>query len=51
VKRIDEADRLSRENSLPFLTQRRARSSSGVALIGKGQVAEGIALLERGLAV
>jgi class 3 adenylate cyclase/tetratricopeptide (TPR) repeat protein len=51
LKRIDEADRLGRENSLPFLTQDRAPSSTGLALIRKGQVAEGIALLEKGLAV
>jgi hypothetical protein len=51
LKRIDEADRLGHENSLPFLTQRRAPSSAGVALIRKGQVAEGMALLERGIAV
>ena len=51
LKRIDEADRLGRENSLPFLTQRHAPSSTGLVLIRKGQVAEGIALLDRGLAV
>jgi tetratricopeptide (TPR) repeat protein len=50
LKRIDEGDRVGRENSLPFVTGYVAPMSSGVALIRKGDVAEGIALLKRGLA-
>jgi class 3 adenylate cyclase/predicted ATPase len=50
LKRIEEGDRVARENSLPFLTESAVRWSSGSALIRKGQVAEGMALAERGLA-
>jgi predicted ATPase len=42
---------VSRENSLPFVTECLVPSLSGVALIRKGQVAEGIGLLEKGIAV
>ena len=51
LKRIEEADRVGRENSLPFLTECAVPSCSGRALIRKGQTAEGMASLERGLAV
>jgi predicted ATPase len=51
LKRIEEGDRVARENSLPFLTECVVPCCSGSALIRKGQVAEGMALLERGLAV
>jgi predicted ATPase len=51
LKRIKEGDRVARENSLPPLTECLVPNQSGVALIRKGQFAEGIALLERGLAV
>jgi hypothetical protein len=50
LKRIEEGDRVGRENSLPFLTECLVPGCSGRALIGRGQVAEGMALLGRGLA-
>jgi hypothetical protein len=51
LKRIEEADRVGRANSLPFVTECRVPISSGIALIRKGQVADGMASLERGIAV
>ena len=45
-----EAERLGREHSLPLLTECAVPIWSGTALIHKGQAAEGIALLEKGLA-
>jgi class 3 adenylate cyclase/predicted ATPase len=51
LKRIEEADRVCRENSLPFVTQSMVPMHSGIALTRKGKVAEGMALLERGLAI
>ena len=51
LKRLDECERIARENSLPFLTQTIVWNFSGLALIRKGRLAEGIASLERGLAV
>jgi predicted ATPase len=51
LKCAAEAERLGREHSLPFVTECLAPASSGIALIRKGQTAEGIALLEKGLAV
>jgi predicted ATPase len=51
LKRVEEADRVGRENSLPFVTECRVPISSGIALIRKGRVAEGMASLEAGLAV
>jgi class 3 adenylate cyclase/tetratricopeptide (TPR) repeat protein len=51
LKRIDEADRVGRENSLPFLTQCLVPLNSGIALIRKGQTAEGMASLKAGLGV
>jgi predicted ATPase len=51
LKRIEEADRVGRENSLPVLTELFVPTYSGVALIRQGQSAEGVPLLERGLAV
>jgi tetratricopeptide (TPR) repeat protein len=50
LKRIEEGERVARENSLPFVTETLVPSGSGAALIRKGQVAEGMGLLERGLA-
>jgi predicted ATPase len=44
-----EAERLGREHSLPFVTCM-AELSCGTALIRKGETAEGVALLEKGLA-
>jgi hypothetical protein len=51
LKRIEEGDRVARENSLPFLTECLVPLGSGIALIRKGRTAEGMALLERGLTV
>jgi predicted ATPase len=51
LERLDEALRVGRENSLPFVTECLVPCLSGVALIRKGQVAEGMALLEKGIAV
>src|SRR5262249_10805496 len=48
LKRAAEADRVGRENSLPPLTEGRVPSFSGMALIRKGQIAEGMAALRRG---
>jgi hypothetical protein len=50
LKRIEEADRLGRENSLPILTECIVPAWAGVALIRKGEVTEGMALLNRGMA-
>jgi hypothetical protein len=50
LKRIEEADRVGRENSLPFLTECFVPIHSGIALIRKDRSAEGMALLESGLA-
>jgi predicted ATPase len=51
LKRVEEADRVGRKNSLPFVTECLVPLFSGMALIRRGQVAEGISLLERGLDV
>ncbi len=51
LKRIEEADRVGRENSLPYVTGCLVPYNAGIALIHKGQLADGMALLERGLAV
>ena len=51
MKRVEEIDRVGRENSLPFLTECWVPSFAGIALIRKGQAAEGVASLERGWAV
>jgi predicted ATPase len=51
LKCLSEAERLGRENSMSFFTQMVVPRRSGVALIRKGLVAEGVALLERALAV
>jgi tetratricopeptide (TPR) repeat protein len=50
LKRLKGADRVGRENSLPILTKCLVPIRSGIALIRKGEVAEGTALLESGLA-
>jgi predicted ATPase len=49
LRRIEEGDRVARENSLPFLTESLVPECSGLALIQKGQVAEGMVLIHRGL--
>jgi predicted ATPase len=46
-----EVARLGREHRLPFLTEGYAPIGSGIALIRKGQTAEGVPLLEKGLAL
>ena len=51
LNRAAEAERLGRDNGLSFLTECRVPINSGIALIGRGQTAEGVALLERGIAV
>jgi class 3 adenylate cyclase/predicted ATPase len=51
LKRVAEADRVGRENSLPFVTDCLVPLFFGIALIRKGQVANGIAVLEGGIAV
>ena len=50
VKRIEEGDRLGRENSLPFVTECLAPQIIGTALIRRGQTAEGLPLLQRAMA-
>ena len=42
---------MGRENNLPFVTQCLVPQFSGIGLIRRGQVAEGTALLERGISV
>jgi len=51
LKRAEEAERLGRENSLPVLTAFLVPCHSGIALIRKGQFAEGVASLKAGIAV
>jgi len=51
LERVTEADRVGRENNLPFMTQCFVPIFSGIGLIRKGQVAEGTALLKRGISV
>src|SRR5262249_14817938 len=51
LKRVAEADRVGRENRLPVITECMVPTFSGIALIRKGQIAEGMATLRRGDAV
>jgi tetratricopeptide (TPR) repeat protein len=51
MKRVEEGDRVARENSLPFWTECMVPIHFGIALIGKGKVTDGVALLKRGFAV
>jgi predicted ATPase len=51
LMRVEEADRVGRENSLPMLTECLVPHLFGIALIRKGQVAEGLAMTKRGLAL
>jgi tetratricopeptide (TPR) repeat protein len=51
LKRVEEADQVGRESSLPMLTECWVPICSGTALMRKGQVSEGMASFERGLAV
>jgi hypothetical protein len=50
LRRVEEADRVGRENRLPFVTEQLVPIRTGIASIRKGQVAEGMVLLERGIA-
>jgi class 3 adenylate cyclase/predicted ATPase len=50
LKRVEEAVRLGREHSLPVMTEMLGPIDSGIALIRRGQLAEGIASLRAGLA-
>jgi class 3 adenylate cyclase len=50
LKRIEEGERVARENSLPFVTECLVPLNYGSASIRKGRIAEGTASLERGLA-
>jgi adenylate cyclase len=50
LQRLEEAARLGRENSLPFLMEVMVPVSSGVTSIRKGEAAVGVALLARGIA-
>jgi class 3 adenylate cyclase len=47
LRRIEEVDRLGRENSLQILTEILVPGCSGVALIRMGQTAKGMALTQR----
>jgi class 3 adenylate cyclase/tetratricopeptide (TPR) repeat protein len=51
LQRVQEAERLGRENSLRFLTEIQVPRHCGIALIGRGVLAEGIVVLEKSLAV
>jgi class 3 adenylate cyclase/predicted ATPase len=51
LKRVEEAERLGRENSLPFLTGVLGPIYTGISLVRKGQFAEGISSLKGGLAL
>jgi class 3 adenylate cyclase/predicted ATPase len=50
LSRAAEAERLGRENSLLFVMECLVPYAYGIAMIQKGQTAQGMALLERGLA-
>jgi tetratricopeptide (TPR) repeat protein len=47
LKRVEEGDRVGRENSLPFLTECAVPIHRGIGLIRKGRAEEGVALLVR----
>jgi predicted ATPase len=51
LMRVEEADRVGRENSLPVLTECLVPNHSGIALIRKRQVAEGMARIKMGMAL
>jgi tetratricopeptide (TPR) repeat protein len=50
LNRAEEAQRLGRENSMPLIAEINAPRLSGVALIRMGQIADGMALLDRSIA-
>ena len=49
LARVEEAERLGRTHSLPFITDVSAQLMKGIAWIRAGRVAEGIPLLQRAL--
>ena len=49
LKRVEEAERLGHENSMPVLLEILVPSHYGIALIRKGKVADGMASLKAGL--
>ena len=49
LRRTEEAERLGRDNRLPLVTRVLVPTYSGIALIRRGQVSEGIASLKAGL--
>jgi class 3 adenylate cyclase/predicted ATPase len=51
LKRVEEGERVARENSLPFVREVLARLQYGVALIRKGEFTGGVASLRAGLAI
>jgi predicted ATPase len=51
LKRVEEGERVARENSLPFVTEVLVRWQFGVALIRKGEFTAGVASLKAGLAI
>jgi class 3 adenylate cyclase/tetratricopeptide (TPR) repeat protein len=50
LRRVEEAERVGRDNSLPFVTGVMAPIQAGIALVRKGQFSEGVATLKAGLA-
>ncbi|MBV9355482.1 MAG: hypothetical protein JO023_08120, partial [Chloroflexi bacterium] len=50
LRHAEEAERVGRDNRLPFVTGFLVPIRSGVALIRRGQVSEGVALLKTGIA-
>jgi tetratricopeptide (TPR) repeat protein len=50
LRRTGEAERLGRDNRLPFVTGALVPVYSGIALIRRGQVSEGVASLRAGIA-
>jgi class 3 adenylate cyclase/tetratricopeptide (TPR) repeat protein len=51
LKRVEEGERVGRENSLPFVTEVLVRLQFGVALIRKGEFTAGVASLKAGWAI
>ena len=51
LRRIEEAERLAGEDSLSYFVKNYVPCFSGVALVGLGQTAEGVARLRKGVAV
>ena len=49
LERVSEADRLAREQSIPFIYQMLVLYSEGLARLRSGQLSESISLLRRGI--